>query len=280
MKKLGAWLLVCCGMFGCAHQPATEDAERLAVADDMIDAWNTLDWDRMFALFAEDGVLHSVMIDPVVGREAIRTRLTPLVTQLDRIELQIRNKGLVNDVVMFERVDDFVYKGRHSRVPVVGVMEISDGKVDVWREYYDKASLAAALNPADDAAAIEKEILALTGKLSSDWNSGDMAGYLAAYSDDVEMSLLFQNRIVASKQELTELFTSSWTTEEAMGDFETENVGVREIAPGTAIARGLFQHQFPNELVIGSFTHVWQKTNAGSWKIIHEHTSRRRDEQH
>ena len=267
-------LLICSGMIACSKEMTQADAERLAVADDMIDAWNTMEWDRAFDLFADDGVLHSVMIEPIVGRQAIRERLLPLVQNLERIELQIRNKGIVNDVVMFERVDDFVYKGKHSRIPVVGVMEISNGKIDAWREYYDKASLAAALSPPEAASTVGNEILALTTKLATDWNAGEMALYLDAYSDDVEMSLLFQNRIVSSKQELTDLFTSSWTTEEAMGDFETHQVGVRQIAPGTAIARGLFEHRFPSETVRGSFSHVWQKTNAGTWKIIHEHTSR------
>lgn len=265
-------------MVACSKQPAPEDAERLVVADDMIDAWNTMEWDRAFDLFAEDGALHSVMIEPVVGREAIRKRLTPLVENLDRIELQIRNMGLVDDVVMFERVDDFVYKGKHSRIPVVGVMEISGGKIDEWREYYDKASLVAALNPEEEASTIENEILALTKQLSTDWNSGGMQAYLDAYSDDVEMSLLFRNRVIATKEEMTDFFTSSWMNEEAMGDFDTEQVGVREISPGTVIARGIFQHRFSHETVNGAFTHVWQKTNAGSWKIIHEHTSRSIDE--
>ncbi len=265
-------------MIACSKETAQEDAERLAVADDMINAWNTMEWDRAFDLFADDGVLHSVMIEPVVGKQAIRDRLLPLVQNLDRIELQIRNKGIVNDVVMFERVDDFVYKGRHSRVPVVGVMEISNGKINEWREYYDKASLAAALSPPEAASTVGNEILELTKKLSTDWNAGEMALYLDAYSGDVEMSLLFQNQIVASKQELIDFFTSSWTTEEAMGDFETDQVGIRQIAPGTAISRGLFEHRFPSETVRGAFTHVWQKTNAGTWKIIHEHTSRGPDE--
>ena len=32
------------------------DAEKLAVAHEMIDAWNRLDWDTVIDLFAEDGV--------------------------------------------------------------------------------------------------------------------------------------------------------------------------------------------------------------------------------
>jgi limonene-1,2-epoxide hydrolase len=267
-------LLLCGGIFGCADKAAQQDAERIAVANDMIDAWNEMDWERVYDLFAEDGVLHSVMREPIVGREVIRTRLDTLFAGLERIELQITNIGAVNDVVMFERVDDFDYNGKHSRLPVVGVMEISNGKVDVWREYYDKASLMAALSSPAPQGASEDEIQALSTKLSSDWNAGNMAAYLDAYSDEAKMSLLFQNRIVASKPEMVEFFTTTWTDEEAMGDFGLDQVGIHLIATDTAIARGVFKHVFPNETVHGAFSHVWQKDAAGNWKIIHEHTSR------
>jgi limonene-1,2-epoxide hydrolase len=151
-------------MIACSRAMPPADAERLAVADEMIDAWNSMEWDRMIELFADDGILHSVMIDPVAGKESIRARLMPLLQNLERIELQVRNKGVVNDVVILERVDDFVYQGKQSRVPVVGIMEISNGKVDVWREYYDKATLAAALSPPEAASTVSDEIHALTKK--------------------------------------------------------------------------------------------------------------------
>jgi limonene-1,2-epoxide hydrolase len=271
-------LLLSTGLLGCVDKSAQQDAERLAVANDMIDAWNQMDWERAYGLFAEDGVLHSVMREPIVGREVIRTRLSALFVGLERIELQISNIGVVRDVVMFERVDDFDYNGKHARIPVVGVMEISDGKVDVWREYYDKTSLMAALSSPVAQGSTEDEIQALSTKLSTDWNAGDMAGYLDAYSDEAELSLLFQNRVVATKQEMVGFFTATWPGEEAMGDFALEQIGIRVIALDTAIARGVFRHEFINETVIGAFSHVWQKNAAGNWKIIHEHTSRKNPE--
>ncbi len=274
MRKIILVLLtLSIGMSGCTDETPREEAEKLAVADAMIDAWNRMDWERAFGLFADDGVLHSVMNEPVVGRDVITERLTALVGGLERIELEIINKGIVGDVVVLERVDDFVYKGRHSRVPVVGVMEISDGKIDEWREYYDKASLVAALSPATPGA-VEDEIRELTRRLSTDWNAGNMAAYLAAYDDGAELSLLFGNRVVAGKQAMVDLFTSSWTTEAAMGDFDTDRVGVRLIAPGIAVARGLFEHRFPDETIHGAFSHVWRQSGNGAWKIVHEHTSR------
>jgi limonene-1,2-epoxide hydrolase len=113
----------------------------LKVAEEMVDAWNKLDLDRIVDTFAEDGVLHSVMIEPVKGREALRTRLGAFLTGATRLNLQLKNVAVVGNTVFLERVDDFDYKGKHGAVPVVGVMEISDGKVKIWREYYDRDQL-------------------------------------------------------------------------------------------------------------------------------------------
>lgn len=130
---------------------ADTDAEKLAVARQMVQAWQALDWERVYALFAVDGVLHSMMQEPLVGREAIRARLGLLAPGIERIELKLRHIGVIDGRVFIERVDEFVYKGHAGAVPVVGVLEIEDGKVKVWREYYDHAQLRAAMGvaPAD-----------------------------------------------------------------------------------------------------------------------------------
>ena len=277
MKKLIVITVAILSMAAGCSDDAGSDAERLAVANEMVTAWNSKDWERVYELFADDGVLHSVMNEPIVGRDAIRERLAPMLAGIDRIELELRHIGIVDDVVVLERTDDFVYNGEHARVPVVGVMEIAGGKITEWREYYDKASLVAALTPDDtDAAApdVETRILALTKQLSVDWNAGRMAEYLAAYDDEAPVSLMFGDRILAGKENIVALFTSTWTTEPAMGDFDTSDVDVRVVAPGVALVSGLFEHRFEHETVRGSFSHLWKLDGAGRWKIVHEHTSR------
>jgi len=47
--------------------------------------------------------------------------------------------------LLFERSDEFIYKGRAASVPVVGVMEVSDGHVKAWREYMDLATMSKAM---------------------------------------------------------------------------------------------------------------------------------------
>lgn len=114
---------------------------KIAVVEKMIDAWNRRDWKLVGDLFAEDGVLHSMMIEPVSGRPAIAERINALGAGIESITLHIHNIGRIGDVVVIERTDEFVYKGHHGKVPVVGILEVEGDHVKVWREYYDRAEL-------------------------------------------------------------------------------------------------------------------------------------------
>jgi limonene-1,2-epoxide hydrolase len=283
VKNFTIALITTMAMGIAGHSPAVRAADendpRLQVAGEMVRAWNEQNWDRVYDLFAEDGVLHSMMMEPIVGRENIRSRLSALEGGIERIELQIRNSGIINDVVVLERVDDFVFNGEYSRVPVVGVMEIAGGKVQEWREYYDHESLVEALTPdpgpiEEVLAESEVEIRGLIDKLQVDWNGGDMTAYLDAYWNDEEFSLMFGDKAVRGWQSVSDMFTSTWTTEEAMGNFQTNNVEVRFTGTDLAIASGGFEHVFPTETIVGSFTHVFRRFDDGRWLIIHEHTSR------
>jgi limonene-1,2-epoxide hydrolase len=127
------------------------DEAKIAVVRDMVDAWNTRDWDRVVNLFAEDGSLHSMMVEPIVGREAIGARIGHLGEGLETITLNLRNIGVIDGTVFVERVDEFVYNGHEGSVPVVGVIEIGeDGLITEWREYYDRAELLQAMGLAED----------------------------------------------------------------------------------------------------------------------------------
>jgi limonene-1,2-epoxide hydrolase len=130
---------------------ADTDAQKLATVQKMIEGWNTRNWQQVYELFAEDGVLHSMMLsEPTVGREAISKRIGALAKDISRIELKIRHMGVADGVVFIERVDDFVYRGKHGAVPVVGVVEVEQGRVKAWREYYDRDQMIEAMGLTQD----------------------------------------------------------------------------------------------------------------------------------
>ncbi len=141
-----AALLIASGASGvnAKEAPRRFDA-KIAVVKNMIDAWNKRDWTRVGALFTEDGILHSMMSEPVVGRKAVSERLTALGAGIQSITLHVRHIGRIGDAVFVERVDEFVYKGHPGKVPVVGVLFVEGGKVKEWREYYDRAQLLSEM---------------------------------------------------------------------------------------------------------------------------------------
>jgi limonene-1,2-epoxide hydrolase len=121
------------------------DAQKLSTVRQMIDAWNQRNWQQVYDLFAEDGALQSMMLPPTVGRAAIQQRIGALAKGIESIELRVKHIGIIDGVVFIERVDDFVYRGKHGECPLVGVVEVENGRVKAWREYYDRAQLLEAM---------------------------------------------------------------------------------------------------------------------------------------
>jgi len=150
LKTLAA--LVGAAVLAVAPAAARDHHEdpRVEVVMEMVAAWNAMDWAKVVDLFADDGSLHSMMVDPIVGKEALTARINHIGEGIEEITLNVRNIGVVGDVVFIERVDEFVYKGHAGSVPVVGVIEVKDGAIVEWREYYDRAELLEAMGLASD----------------------------------------------------------------------------------------------------------------------------------
>lgn len=131
-------------------------ADPQAVTMEMVEAWNDVDLDRVVELFTPDGVLHSMMMDPIVGRDSLRSHLQPLFDGIEELNLNLKRVIVEGDTVFMERVDEFVFNGKRGSVPVFGVLVIRDGAVAEWREYYDRAQLYGELGipvPGKNAAA-------------------------------------------------------------------------------------------------------------------------------
>ncbi len=127
------------------------DAQKMETFREMARAWQAQDWERVAGLFAPDGVLHSVMLEPVVGRQAIYDRIVKLSGPHKRVTLHIHRMGVIDGALFVERTDEIVVNGRQGLSPVVGVVEFAGEHIALWREYYDRAQLARAAGYAEAA---------------------------------------------------------------------------------------------------------------------------------
>ena len=126
------------------------DEQKIAKGREMAAAWKAMDWRKVADMFTPDGVLHSMMVEPIVGREAVYKRVAGLGDGLDSITLNISHMGVIDGVLYMERVDEFVIRGRAGSAPVVGVLEFDGPLISVWREYYDRAHLLKNMGLAED----------------------------------------------------------------------------------------------------------------------------------
>lgn len=121
-----------------------DDSQKIAVFRAMEDAWQAKQWRVCADLLAPDGVLHSMMLEPVVGREVFYERMVKLERPNKQIRMHIHRIGVIDGAVVAERTDEIIVDGHSRNVHVVGIMEFTGPLVSVWREYYDRAQLLRA----------------------------------------------------------------------------------------------------------------------------------------
>jgi len=100
-------------------------------------------------MVADDCEYDNVPITKVFGREAIVNILSGFLASATKVEWlvhhQVANGDMEHGVVMNERTDRFEIDGRWVEFDIAGLFVISDGKIALWRDYFDKEAFTKAL---------------------------------------------------------------------------------------------------------------------------------------
>jgi limonene-1,2-epoxide hydrolase len=118
-----------------------------AVVRAFIGAIESADWPTLVALADPGIVFDNVPQDPpsklTVGPAAVRDRMAILSAACTEVRFNVLTQVEEGDVVMNERVDTFRFPrgtfpvGDVLEWPVATVWRIRDGRVVLWRDYYD-----------------------------------------------------------------------------------------------------------------------------------------------
>ena len=100
-------------------------------------AWATGDLDEIMAFFTDDATYHNIPVDPVEGKDAIRTTIAGFTTGVQKLEFRVDNIAASGNVVLTERVDVFTMPDKEVSLPVMGTFEVRDGRIAAWRDYFD-----------------------------------------------------------------------------------------------------------------------------------------------
>jgi limonene-1,2-epoxide hydrolase len=101
-------------------------------------AFNANDLARIMAFFAEDAVYHNIPVQPVQGTAAIRAVLQGFMGMASEVDWVVHHLAETQDgVVLTERTDRFLVRGKWIELPVMGAFAVRDGRIAEWRDYFD-----------------------------------------------------------------------------------------------------------------------------------------------
>lgn len=114
--------------------------DNVQIIQNFISAWSNLDADELVAYFAEDGIYHNMPAKPVQGHDNLRAFISGFIANWSKTDWDTLNIVGKGDVVFAERLDRTVADGTHVDLPCCGVFEMEEGKIKVWRDYFDMAT--------------------------------------------------------------------------------------------------------------------------------------------
>jgi len=103
------------------------------------------DRDAAFALLADDVVYQNVPFPADRGKAAVARTFSRFEKVMTGFEVQMKNIAQNGDVVLTERVDILRGPLLHLDIWVCGTFEVKNGKITLWRDYFDLAEVTAKL---------------------------------------------------------------------------------------------------------------------------------------
>jgi ketosteroid isomerase-like protein len=128
----------------------------------------------------------------------------------------------------------------------------------------------AAPSPGDPQA----DVAAMLSRSASDWNRGDLPGFMSDYARDSLTSYVASGHVMYGWQKLFDRYrTTYFGPGKSRDSLAFEEVRVRPLAPDLALCTARFKLLRRDSVTAsGPFTLVLEK-RGNRWQILHDHTS-------
>ncbi|NNE74475.1 MAG: SnoaL-like domain-containing protein [Acidimicrobiales bacterium] len=127
----------------------SEDRDAEAVVNSFLAAIIAKDLDRAIALLAPDCEYDNVPMGVVRGPQAVADILGPMLAGCTEVDWPVHRQVARDTLVFNERTDRFLMPHGWVELPVAGLFEVVDGKITLWRDYFDEATYRRQLPTGD-----------------------------------------------------------------------------------------------------------------------------------
>lgn len=111
---------------------------------DFISAWSRLDVETLLGYFADDAIYHNMPIAPVSGAQ-LRPFITAFLKGWTETNWEVLTLVSSGNIVIAERIDRTKLGDKSVDLPCCGVFEMQDGKIKIWRDYFDMMAYTRAI---------------------------------------------------------------------------------------------------------------------------------------
>ena len=118
------------------------------VVEAFLDAFVAMDLDTALTYIADDCEYTNIPMGTVRGPAGVKDVLEPFSAPILENELVILRKAEAGHVVFMERLDRHRLDHGWRELPVNSVFEVHDGRITVWRDYFDLGTAAKIHDPA------------------------------------------------------------------------------------------------------------------------------------
>ncbi len=115
-------------------------SDNVQTIKDFIAAWSNLDAEELTGYFTEDGIYYNMPTQPVQGQVNLKQFIAGFLSNWTKTTWDLLNIVGSGDVVIAERLDRTEVGEIKVDLPCCGVFEMEDGKIKVWRDYFDMAT--------------------------------------------------------------------------------------------------------------------------------------------
>ena len=101
-------------------------------------AWNNRSLNRIIEFLSEDCIYHNMPMEPINGRSEIEAYIAPVIDKTLSIEWTVL--AIAEDVkgrILNERLDRLKFSQGWLEIPIMGLLEFSEGRISLWRDYFD-----------------------------------------------------------------------------------------------------------------------------------------------
>lgn len=114
----------------------------LRIVEEFLAAFEAMDFERALTYVADDVEYTNIPMGTVNGHAGVSEVLGPFFAPIHENQFVVLRRAESGSIVFIERLDRHRLEHGWRELPVTGVFEVRNGKITVWRDYFDLATAA------------------------------------------------------------------------------------------------------------------------------------------